>query len=160
MNQTRAVEFATGLFILLGLVAMFFLITQTTNISAYGNSDTYDVTAHFRNIGGLKVRAPVSMAGVTIGHVTQIQLDQQKLDAKVTLEIDQRYGAIPSDTSAEILTAGLLGEKYIGLVPGGSPEPLRDGDEIYITQSAVVLENLISKYLFNQAGSSGQGDKQ
>lgn len=154
MRPNRAVEFATGLFIFLGIVALFFLLTQTTNIQAYGANDGYSVKARFTNIGGLKVRSPVTMAGVTIGRVTWIELDPVRLDAVVTMELSRAY-EIPDDSNASILTAGLLGEKYIGLTPGASPDPLGEGDEILFTQSAVVLENLISKYLFNQASGSG-----
>lgn len=157
MRQTRAVEFATGLFIFLGILALFFLITQTSNIQAYGNQG-YEVTARFSNIGGLNVRAPVSMSGVTIGRVTRIELDEQSLMAVVTMEIESRYDYIPNDSNASILTAGLLGEKYVGIEPGAAVEPLKDGDEILFTQSAIVLENLISKYLFNTASGENQGD--
>ncbi|MDX1453930.1 MAG: outer membrane lipid asymmetry maintenance protein MlaD [Gammaproteobacteria bacterium] len=155
MAQQRSVEFATGLFIMLGLFAMFFLLTQTTNIEAYSNGSGYEVTARFSNVGSLKPRAPVAMAGVTIGRVQSIEFDNERLDAVVTLMINQRYDKLPADTSASILTAGLLGEKYVGLEPGGDIEYLAQGDEILFTQSAVVLENLISKYLFNQT----EGDK-
>ncbi len=158
MKPNRAVEFATGLFIFLGLVALFFLITQTTNIAVYSDTGGYTVSARFTNIGGLKVRAPVTMAGVTIGRVTDIKLDATRLDAVVSMEINGAY-EIPADSNASILTAGLLGEKYIGLVPGAAPEPLQEGDEILFTQSAIVLENLISKYLFNTAsGTDSQGE--
>lgn len=150
MGQNKTVEFATGLFIFLGILALFFLITQTTNIDAYG-SEGYTVTARFSNIGSLKERAPVALSGVTIGRVGKIDVDPERLDAVVTFTINSRYDKIPADSSASILTAGLLGEKYIGIEPGGDLENLRDGDEILFTQSAVVLENLISKYLFDQA---------
>lgn len=158
MRQSKAVEFATGLFIFLGILALFFLITQTSNIQAYGN-EGYQVTAKFANLGGLKVRAPVTMAGVTIGRVTDIRLDKETLMAVVTIEVKEKYDYIPYDSSASILTAGLLGEKYIGIVPGAALDPLKDGDEILFTQSAVVLENLISKYLFNTASGESDGDK-
>lgn len=150
MAQNRSIEFATGLFIILGLFAMFFLLTQTTNIESYRNGDGYEVTARFSNIGSLKERAPVAMAGVTIGRVQEIHFDNERLDAVVTLKINAQYDKLPADSSASILTAGLLGEKYVGLEPGGDIESLQHGDEILFTQSAVVLENLISKYLFNQ----------
>lgn len=150
MGQSKSVEFATGLFIFLGLLALFFLITQTTNIQAYGG-DGYAVTARFTNVGSLKVRAPVAMAGVTIGRVEKVEVDPERLDAVVTLTIDARYSAIPADSSASILTAGLLGEKYVGIEPGADIENLKNGDEVLFTQSAVVLENLISKYLFDSA---------
>lgn len=150
MGQSKSVEFATGLFIFLGLLALFFLITQTTNIQAYGG-EGYTVTARFTNVGSLKVRAPVAMAGVTIGRVERVEVDPERLDAVVTLTIDSRYSAIPADSSASILTSGLLGEKYVGIEPGGDLESLTEGDEVLFTQSAVVLENLISKYLFDSA---------
>lgn len=152
MQQTRSVEMGTGLFVLLGLAALFFLTTQTTGSEAFTGGDTFQVSARFQNVGNLKVRAPVSMSGVTIGRVTSIQLDPQRLDAKVSFVIDSRYNRIPDDSDAAILTSGLLGSQYIGLQPGGSSSYLHDGSEIMFTQSAVVLENLISKYLF-QSGS-------
>lgn len=155
MGQNKTVEFATGLFIFLGILALFFLITQTTNIDAYG-SEGYTVTARFSNVGSLKERAPVALSGVTIGRVGKIDVDPERLDAVVTFTINSRYDRIPADSSASILTAGLLGEKYIGIEPGGDLENLQDGDEILFTQSAVVLENLISKYLFDQASSGGE----
>src|SRR5690606_34078626 len=111
----------------------------------------YTVTARFTNVGSLKVRAPVAMAGVTIGRVEGIEVDPERLDAVVTLMIDSRYATIPADSSASILTAGLLGEKYVGIEPGADIEYLGSGDEVLFTQSAVVLENLISKYLFDSA---------
>lgn len=150
MAQNRSVEFATGLFIILGLFAMFFLLTQTTNIESYSNGDGYEVTARFSNVGSLKERAPVAMAGVTIGRVQDITFDNERLEAIVTLKINAKYSKLPADSSASILTSGLLGEKYVGMEPGGAMDYLQDGDEILFTQSAVVLENLISKYLFNQ----------
>lgn len=150
MGQSKSVEFATGLFIFLGLLAMFFLITQTTNIQAYGG-DGYQVTARFTNIGSLKPRAPVALAGVTIGRVESVVVDPVRLDAVVTMTIDSQYNRIPADSSASILTSGLLGEKYVGIEPGADTESLGPGDEVLFTQSAVVLENLISKYLFDSA---------
>jgi phospholipid/cholesterol/gamma-HCH transport system substrate-binding protein len=152
MQQTRSIEIGTGLFVLLGFAALFFLTTQTTGSETFSGGDTFRVTARFQNVGNLKVRAPVSMSGVTIGRVTQIQLDPERLDAEVTFVIDSRYDKIPDDSDAAILTSGLLGSQYIGLQPGGSETYLEDGSEIMFTQSAVVLENLISKYLF-QSGS-------
>src|SRR5690606_30770347 len=138
----------TGLFIFLGLLALFFLITQTTNIQAYGG-EGYSVTARFTNVGNLKVRAPVAIAGVTIGRVESITVDPERLDAVVKLTIDSTFDRIPADSSASILTAGLLGEKYVGIEAGADVENLKDGDEVLFTQSAVVLETLISKYLFD-----------
>ena len=155
MGQNKSVEFATGLFIFLGLLALFFLITQTTNIQSYGG-DGYQVTARFTNVGSLKARAPVALAGVTIGRVENITVDPQKLDAVVTLTIDSRYQQIPADSSASILTSGLLGEKYVGIEPGADTVNLQQGDEMLFTQSAVVLENLISKYLFDSASGGDE----
>ena len=154
MRQTRSVELGTGLFVLLGMVAAFFLITQTTGSDAFSGDETFTVTARFQNVGSLKTRAPVAMAGVTIGRVSGIRFDPDLLEAVVTFEIDQRYDKIPDDSDASILTAGLLGSQYIGLQPGGSDLYLEDGSEIQFTQSAVVIEQLISKYLFNSGGSN------
>ncbi|MCC5861488.1 MAG: outer membrane lipid asymmetry maintenance protein MlaD [Gammaproteobacteria bacterium] len=150
MQQTRTVELGTGLFVFLGIAALFFLTTQTTG-TGMGRVETYTVTARFDNIGGLTARAPVTMAGVTIGRVEKIALDPERLDAVVTLQIDRRFDQIPEDSEASILTAGLLGGNYIGLGAGGSFDSLRDGDEIYLTQSALVLESLISRFLFSQS---------
>lgn len=155
MQQTRSIEFGTGLFVLLGFAALFFLTTQTTGSEGFTGGDTFQVTARFQNVGNLKVRAPVSMSGVTIGRVTEIEFDPQRLDARVTFVIDSRYDQIPDDSDAAILTSGLLGSQYVGLQAGGSETYLEDGSEIQFTQSAVVLENLISKYLF-QSGSEGE----
>lgn len=155
MQQTRSIELGTGLFVLLGLAALFFLTTQTTGSETFSGRDTFRVTARFQNVGNLKVRAPVSMSGVTIGRVTSIQLDPERLDAEVGFVIDARYNKIPDDSDAAILTSGLLGSQYIGLQPGGSEAFLKDGSEIMFTQNAVVLENLISKYLF-QSGSDDE----
>lgn len=151
MAKNRGVEFATGLFVFLGLLAVFFLLTQTTNLEAYQNGETFDVTARFQNIGGLKERAPVKIAGVTIGRVKSIVFDPERMEAVVTLSINSRYDQIPLDSSASILTSGLLGDNYVGVEPGADIEGLKQGDELLFTQSAMVLENLISKYLFDQA---------
>ena len=157
MKQTRAVELGTGLFALLGIGALFFLTTQTTGGDDFKASDVYSVTARFQNVGSLKARAPVAMAGVTIGRVTNIRFDPERLDAEVTMVIDSRYNQIPDDSDASILTAGLLGSQYIGLQPGGSDLYLEDGSEILFSQSAVVLENLIGKFLVN-SGSDDSGE--
>lgn len=154
MQQTRSVELGTGLFVLLGLAAVFFLITQTTGSENFSGSETYKVIARFQNVGSLKNRAPVAMSGVTIGRVTSIAFDPERLNATVAFVIDKKYDKIPDDSDASILTSGLLGSQYIGLQAGGSDTYLQEGSEIQFTQSAVVLENLISKYLF----SSGSKD--
>ena len=151
MQQTRSVELGTGLFVVLGFAALFFLATQTTGSENLGK-DTYEVQARFQNVGNLKARAPVSMSGVTIGRVSSVELDPEQLNAVVTFAIDSRYDEIPDDSDASILTAGLLGSQFVGLQVGGSDTYLTDGSEIQFTQSAVVIENLISKYLFNSGG--------
>jgi phospholipid/cholesterol/gamma-HCH transport system substrate-binding protein len=154
MQQTRSVELGTGLFVLLGLAALFFLTTQTTGSDNFSGGETYTVTARFQNVGSLKDRAPVAMSGVTIGRVTSVRFDPKALDAEVTFVIDSRYNQIPDDSDASILTAGLLGSQYIGLQAGGSEFYLEEGSEIQFTQSAIVIENLISKYLFNSGGGA------
>ena len=154
MQQTRAVELGTGLFVFLGVAALFFLTTQTTNVRAIGADEGYRVTARFENVGGLSERAPVRMAGVTIGRVEAIEFDPDILDAVVTLRMDGRYDKIPEDSDASILTSGLLGGQYVGLSPGGSDVFLEDQSELEFTQSAIVLENLISKYLFSGGGGN------
>ena len=155
MRQTRAVEFGTGLFVLIGMAALFFLTTQTTGGNNFSATDVYEVQARFQNVGSLKPRAPVAMAGVTIGRVTSIEFDPNELDAVVTLVIDSQYDQIPEDTDASILTAGLLGSQYIGLQPGGSDMFLEEGSEILFTQSAIVLENLIGKFLIKDSNDGG-----
>ena len=154
MQQTRSVEIGTGLFVLFGMSALFFLTTQATGGDNFSASETYEVEAYFENVGSLKSRAPVAMSGVTIGRVTGISFDPGALEAKVTFVIDSQYSQIPDDSDASILTSGLLGSQYIGLQAGGSDIFLEEGSEILFTQSAIVLENLIGKFLVN-AGSSG-----
>ena len=147
MRNKRTVELGTGLFVLLGILALLFLTTQTSNLGSYLNGDGYIVTARFDNVGGLAVRAPVTMAGVTIGRVDAF--DPERFRAVVSLRIDPRYTDIPEDSDASILTSGLLGGQYVGLNPGGSLEPLQDGSEIQFTQSAIVLEDLIGRFLLS-----------
>lgn len=149
MKSTNQVEFAAGLFLLLGIVALVFLAIQATNSNGLLQQGSYNIVAHFANVGGLKSRASVSMAGVKIGVVDVIELDPDTLEARVVLKIFNQFDDLPNDSSASVLTAGILGDQYIGLEPGGSPEPLLDGDRILVTNSAMVLEQLISRYLFN-----------
>lgn len=149
MRNKRTIELGTGLFVLLGILALLFLTTQTSNLGSYLNDDGYIVTARFDNVGGLAVRAPVTMAGVTIGRVDAIAFDPERFKAVVSLRIDPRYTDIPEDSDASILTSGLLGGQYVGLNPGGSLEPLSDGSEIQFTQSAIVLEDLIGRFLLS-----------
>ena len=157
MQQTRTMELGTGLFALLGIGALFFLTTQTTGRDDFNVDDTYTVEARFDNIGSLKKRAPVSMSGVTIGRVTGVRFDSETLEAVVTFVVDSQYDQIPDDTDASILTAGLLGSQYVGLTPGGSIFYLEDDSEILFTQSAIVLENIIGKFLI---GGPPDGDKE
>jgi phospholipid/cholesterol/gamma-HCH transport system substrate-binding protein len=155
MQQTRAVEVGTGLFVLLGLGALFFLTTQTTGGDDFSADEIYTVEARFENVGSLRSRAPVAMSGVTIGRVTSVTFDTVTLEAVVEFVIDAQYDQIPDDSDAAILTAGILGSQYIGLQAGGSDLYLEDGSEVLFTQSAIVLENLIGKFLVN----SGSGDE-
>ncbi|MGD8430241.1 MAG: outer membrane lipid asymmetry maintenance protein MlaD [Ectothiorhodospiraceae bacterium] len=155
MKESRTLEIWVGLFVVAGIAALFGLAMRVSNITAFQNVEGYDVTAHFQNIGGLKERAPVTLAGVQVGRVTRITLDKKTLEAKVRLTIDKQYDDLPKDTSASVLTAGLLGEQYVGLEPGGMPQPLKQGDELMLTQSALVLEKIIGQFLYDKAS----GDK-
>jgi phospholipid/cholesterol/gamma-HCH transport system substrate-binding protein len=155
MAATTTRDLGTGLFVLLGFAALAFLLTQTTDLEEYGRQAGYSVTARFQDVAGLKPRAPVTMAGVNIGRVESIEFDGDRLDALVTLRIDARFDRIPDDSDASILTAGLLGSKYVGIGAGGSETYLGEQGEIEITQSAIVLEKLVSKFLFSQAEKSG-----
>ncbi|WP_428355482.1 outer membrane lipid asymmetry maintenance protein MlaD [Methyloprofundus sp.] len=149
--QSKSIEILVGLFVSLSIAALFFLALQVSNFSAMQDNGSYTVNAHFENIGGLKNKALVSMSGVPIGRVTEISFDMENYDALVKIRIDARFNKLPSDTSASILTSGLLGDKYIGLTPGGLDEFLQQGDSIELTQSALVLERLISQFLFNSS---------
>ncbi|MBT8068467.1 MAG: outer membrane lipid asymmetry maintenance protein MlaD [Gammaproteobacteria bacterium] len=152
MQQTRSVEVGTGLFVLLGMGALFFLTTQTTGGDDFTAEETFTVEARFENIGSLRNRAPVAMSGVTIGRVTDVRFDPVTLEAVVSFVIDSQFDQIPDDSDASILTSGILGSQYIGLQAGGSDTYLENGSEMMFTQSAIVLENLIGKFLVN-AGS-------
>jgi phospholipid/cholesterol/gamma-HCH transport system substrate-binding protein len=156
MRQTRSVEIGTGLFVLLGMSSLFFLTTQTTGGDDFKAESVYTVEARFENIGSLRTRAPVTMSGVTIGRVTEVSFDPSTLEAVVHFVVDSQYDQIPDDSDASILTSGILGSQYIGLQAGGSDMYLEEGSEILFTQSAIVLENLIGKFLVN-AGSSDKG---
>jgi phospholipid/cholesterol/gamma-HCH transport system substrate-binding protein len=150
----KGIETLVGLFVLLGLLAIVFLALKAANLATFRVGGTYAVTAKFDNIGGLKVRAPVKSAGVTIGRVAAIALDTSSYQGTVTMELEEGV-AFPTDTSAKILTSGLLGDQYIGLEPGGAEQNLKPGDQIKMTQSAVVLENLIGQFLYNKAAEPG-----
>ncbi|HUH88405.1 MAG TPA: outer membrane lipid asymmetry maintenance protein MlaD [Pusillimonas sp.] len=148
-------DFWVGLFVLLGIVSLVFLALRAGNLSSFSfGSSSYQVQANFDNLGGLKVRAPVKSSGVVVGRVSAIQFDNQMYQAVVTLDLQQGF-EFPVDSSASILTSGLLGEQYIGLSPGGEDKMLAQNDRIQYTQSAVVLEELISKFLYSSADKEG-----
>ena len=146
----KLIDLWVGFFVLIGFAAVLFLALRVGNVSSANFAETYQLTAKFDNIGGLKVRGPVKSAGVVVGRVAEIGFDPQTYEAVVTVTIDSRY-RFPKDTFASILTAGLLGEQYIGLDAGGDEKMLKGGDVFSKTQSAVVLEKLISQFMFNKA---------
>jgi phospholipid/cholesterol/gamma-HCH transport system substrate-binding protein len=150
----RGIETMVGLFVLLGLAGALFLALKAANLASFGERKGYTVSAKFDNIGGLKPRAPVRSAGVTVGRVKRIALDLKTYQGVVTMEIDDDVH-FPKDSSAKILTSGLLGDQYIGLEPGADEKELAAGDVIRQTQSAVVLENLIGQMIFNKAAEAG-----
>ena len=152
MNK-RGIETLVGLFVLLGLAGVVFLALKAANLTSFGNSQGYVVTAKFDNIGGLKPRSPIRSAGVTVGRVTRIELDAKTYQGLVTMEIDSAV-PFPKDSSAKILTSGLLGDQYVGIEPGSSDENLGPNDRISQTQSAVVLENLIGQLVSGKAGEA------
>lgn len=146
-----------GAFVALGLAGLLFLALKVGNMASFSTDQTYQVLAKFANIGGLKVRAPVKSAGVVVGRVADIRFDNESYEALVTLNVSAGY-QFPKDTAAKILTSGLLGEQYVGLEAGGDGVMLKNGDRLRLTQSAVVLENLISQFLFNKA-AEGTNEK-
>ena len=151
MMHSRSVQIWVGLFVIAGMAALLMLSMKVSNISAFTETEGYEVTANFENIGGLKVRSPVTMAGVVVGRVARIGFDKQTYEAVVTLNIQDQYNNIPEDSSASIFTAGLLGEQYIGLEAGGAEEVLKQGSQLQLTQSAIVLEQIIGQFLVSQA---------
>ena len=154
MNRST-IDLWVGIFVAIGLGALLFLALKVGNLASFSTAETYQVHAKFSNIGGLKVRAPVKSAGVVVGRVAEIRFDNESFEAVATMTLDSGY-KFPRDSSAKILTSGLLGEQYVGLEAGGNPEMLKDGDRLRLTQSAVVLENLISQFLFNKAAEGGE----
>ena len=148
--QSKAIDFWVGLFVIAGVAGLLFLALKAGNLASFSTQSTYVVHAKFDNIGGLKPRAPVKSAGVVVGRVAAIRFDDKMYQAVADIDLDARY-KFPKDTSAKILTSGLLGEQYLGLEPGGDPAMLADNDRITSTQSAVILENLISQFLFSKA---------
>ncbi len=152
MIQNKSTEITVGMFVAAGLVAIFVLAMKVSNFTEFNDDAGYKVIAEFENIGGLKVRSPVTMAGVRVGRVSSISLSPETYNAEVTLSIYADFNNIPTDTAASIYTAGLLGEQYIGLEVGAEDEFLQDGDVIDLTQPALVLEKMISQFLFSKAG--------
>lgn len=156
--ERTTLDLWVGIFVAAGVAALIGLSMKVGNLTSDQIGDTYTVTAAFENIGGLKVRAPVKSAGVVVGRVEGIHFDNQTYEASVALKIDKHY-AFPKDTFASIYTSGLLGEQYIGLEPGGDEAALKNGDKIAHTQDAVVLEKMISQFLYNKASESGDDKK-
>lgn len=151
MFHSRALEITVGVFVALGLGALFILALKVSNLSAFTKEAGYPLVARFDNIGGLKVQSPVTMAGVRIGRVEQIAFDDKTYEAVVTLNIYNQYSHLPLDSSASIFTSGLLGEQYIALEAGGDPAYLKANDHLTITQSALVLEQMIGQFLYKTA---------
>ena len=151
MTNSRWLEISVGLFIVVGILAMVSLVLKTSNFSNYYYDKTYTVSAAFDNVSGLKKRSAVSIGGVNIGRVSEITIDKKTFEAVVSMEIDSQYNQIPEDSSIAVYTAGLLGEKYIGIEIGGAPDFLQQGSRANLTQSSIVLEKLISQFLFSKA---------
>jgi phospholipid/cholesterol/gamma-HCH transport system substrate-binding protein len=154
MMNRRSLDIWVGFFVALGFAALMFLALRVASSATLAAADGYEVKAKFDNIGGLKVRAPVKSAGVVVGRVAGIRFDNESFEAVVTMNVDKRY-SFPKDTAAKILTSGLLGEQYVGLSAGGDAVSLKDGDTLKITQSAIVLESLISQFLYSKAAEGG-----
>jgi phospholipid/cholesterol/gamma-HCH transport system substrate-binding protein len=158
MVQRKVLEVWVGLFVAIGILALAMLAFKVGNLTSGDVLNGYQVRASFDNIGGLKVKSPVTMAGVRVGRVAAIGFDSDHYQAVVTMNLDGRYDRIPVDSNASILTSGLLGEQYVGLDPGGADAYLKSGDKIQVTQSAVVLEKLIGQFLFSKASETPTGN--
>jgi phospholipid/cholesterol/gamma-HCH transport system substrate-binding protein len=159
MQHTSTQDTLVGLFVAAGIVGLLFLALQVSNLSNFIEEDTYTVNARFENSGGLKVKSPVSVAGVKIGQVGAITFDPTTYESVVEMHINAKYNTLPDDTSASIFTAGLLGEQYVNLVAGGSEEYLKNGSTIEITQSAIILEKVIGQFLFKSAEEKAEVKK-
>lgn len=157
MMTRKELDLWVGIFAVAGMGAMLFLSLKVANLASFSSSEAYQIDAKFENIGGLKIRAPVKSAGVVVGRVGDIRFDNESFEAVVSMNIDSRF-QFPKDSSAKILTSGLLGEQYIGITAGGDSVNLKKGDTLKLTQSAVVLENLIGQFLYNKA-AEGDGKK-
>ena len=151
MQHSKTQDTMVGLFVAIGIAALFYMALQISNLGSYSSSDSYTIIARFQNSGGLKVKSAVSVAGVTIGRVSSIKLDNESHEAVVEMKIDAQYNNLPDDSSASIYTAGLLGEQYISIDPGSSEEFLKDKSKLDITSSAIVLEEMIGKFMMNKA---------
>ena len=151
MEQSKIVEIWVGIFVAIGVASLFMLAMKVSNISAFADTEGYELTLTFENIGGLKVRSPVAAGGVTIGRVTEIQYNSDSYEAVVSMSIEEQYNKFPVDTAASILTSGLLGEQFVGFEPGAEDDFLKNGDVIDLTQSALVLEQIIGQFLYSKA---------
>jgi len=151
MQHTNTQDTLVGLFVASGIIGLFFLAMQVSNLSSFVSDDSYTITARFENSGGLKVKSPVSAAGVKIGRVTAINFDPKSFESVVKMSINSKYNSLPDDTTASIFTAGLLGEQYVNLDAGGSDTPLKNNGKIEITQSAIILEKALGQFLFKSA---------
>jgi phospholipid/cholesterol/gamma-HCH transport system substrate-binding protein len=159
MQHTSTQDTLVGLFVASGIVGLFFLALQVSNLSSFVEEDSYTITARFENSGGLKIKSPVSAAGVKIGKVSNISFDPKTYESVVQMNINSQYNTIPDDTTASIFTAGLLGEQYVNLEPGGSDVYLQNDGKIEITQSAIILEKAIGQFLFKSAEASAEEKK-
>ena len=159
MQHTSTQDTLVGLFVASGIVGLFFLAMQVSNLSSFIEEDSYTITARFENSGGLKIKSPVSAAGVKIGKVSAISFDPKNYQSVVKMNINSQYNTLPDDTTASIFTAGLLGEQYVNLEPGGSDVYLQNDGEIEITQSAIILEKAIGQFLFKSAEESAEEKK-
>lgn len=156
--ERTTLDLWVGMFVVAGVGALVLLAMKVGNLSTYNVSESYQLQAYFDNIGGLKPQASIKSAGVLVGRVTEVKLDTESYKARVTMNIDKRY-QFPKDTFANILTSGLLGEQYIGLMPGGDTETLKNGETLKKTQSAMILEDLIGKFIYSKAEGSNENSK-
>ena len=155
MTRRKIIEIWVGAFVLLAMVSLAMIALKVSNFQGIQDKPTYQINALFSNIGGLKVRSPVKISGVVVGRVSDISVDKVTYQARVTMQIDTDYNELPLDTSASILTSGLLGDQYIGLEPGADDVYLREGDQLDLVQPALVLEELIGQFLTKFADSGG-----
>ncbi len=153
MSNTRIIELSVGIFVTFGMLALLGLAVKVSNVGNFSSGEKFSITANFDNASGLKERSAVSIAGVTVGRVVSIRVDPITYQAVVKINLDAHFNEVPIDSSVGIYTAGLLGEKYIGIEPGGAPDYLKEGSVIHLTQSSIILEKLISQFLFSQSNN-------